>query len=273
MKTLFYFFVLGFASTTMLTSAQNSAMVKFPDELPDGLELADSPRTYEMTTDYYAYDLNAHFLNKRQFVATITRGLEGDSARWNEVNYSESADSYAPFPRGEKLNYLHDYTFKADAGIVNPGFFRDLPEANTFVKNLFWDVLGFDVFAYCCWDSLKLNQEYSARDINGEVDLAGVGTFNNKDIKVTWLGITRMNGELCAVIKYSVMNNPLSLKLENMSMTGRSHYWGEVYVSLEDKQIEYAGLSEDVLTNVKLKGMADELRGYTVRNIKLKKIN
>lgn len=273
MKTLFYCFVLGFVFTTMSTSAQNAPRAEFPERLPAGLDLVNSPRTYEMTTAYYEYDLDAHFLNKRQFVATITRGLPGDSARWDEVYYSESPDSSAPFPAGKELTYLHNYTFKADAGIVNPDFFKNIPEANTFVKNLFWDVLGFDVFAYCCWDSLSLNHEYSARDINGEVDLAGIGTFKNNDIKVTWLGESRMNGELCAVIKFSVMNNPLNIKLENMSMSGRSHYWGEVYVSLEDRQIEYAGLSEDVLTNVKLKGMKNDLRGYTVRKIELKKIN
>ena len=257
----------------MSASAQDPSMAELSGKLPKNLELNDSPRTYSMTTEYDEYDLNAHFLNKRLFIASITRRLPGDSARWNEVSYSETADSSASFPEGENLSYLHDYTFKADKGIVNPDFFRDMPQASPFVKNLFWDVLGFDVFAYCCWDSLTLNQEYRASDINGEVDLAGIGTFTNNDIRVTWLGTTMMNNEPCAILKYSVMNNPLHVDVPNMSMSGRSHYWGEVYVSLKDKQIEYADLSEDVLTNVKVKGMDNIFHGYTVRKIELKKID
>ena len=148
-----------------------------------------------------------------------------------------------------------------------------IPEADMFIKNLIWDVMGFDVFAYSCWDSLKLNKRYHAVDINSEVDLGGDGTFENKDIILTWIGITEKNNELCAIIKYSVMNNPLKLETDYIKMSGRSHYWGEVYVSLSDKQIEYAALSEDVVTDVSIKGQEGNILGYTVRNISLLKIN
>ena len=76
-----------------------------------------------------------------------------------------------------------------------------------------------------------------------------------------------------AIIKYSVMNNPLKLETDYIKMSGRSHYWGEVYVSLSDKQIEYAALSEDVVTDVSIKGQEGNILGYTVRNISLLKIN
>jgi hypothetical protein len=39
-----------------------------------------------------------------------------------------------------------------------------------------------------------------------------------------------------------------------MNFQGRSHYWGEIWVSLEDRQIEYATLFEDVLLEFKLPG-------------------
>jgi hypothetical protein len=65
------------------------------------------------------------------------------------------------------------------------------------------------------------------------------------------------------------MNGKLNLNLENIKMKGRSHYWGEVYVSLSDKQIEYANLSEDVITDVAIKGQPDNYLGYTVRKIEL----
>jgi len=39
-----------------------------------------------------------------------------------------------------------------------------------------------------------------------------------------------------------------------MTLKGRSHYWGEIWVSLSSKQIEYATLQEDVLGEMKLAG-------------------
>ncbi|MDR0743780.1 MAG: hypothetical protein LBF05_05445 [Tannerella sp.] len=74
------------------------------------------------------------------------------------------------------------------------------------------------------------------------------------------------------ILKYSVMNNPVNVEYENISMRGRSHYWGEIYVSLSDKQIEYASLTEDVLTDVKFKSQASNMSGYTVRTINLSRV-
>lgn len=89
---------------------------------------------------------------------------------------------------------------------------------------------------------------------------------------LTWIGLKKMNNKICAIIKYSTMNNPLKVEIEAMKMTGRSHYWGEVYVSLADKQIEYATLSEDVISDVLMKGQSQNYLGYTVRFITLSRI-
>jgi hypothetical protein len=88
-----------------------------------------------------------------------------------------------------------------------------------------------------------------------------------KDIRITWIGITDINGKICAIMKYSVMNNPLKIEYGDMLMKGRSHYWGEVSVSLSDKQIEYATLTEDVLTDVKRESQPNNIIGYTMRTI------
>ena len=65
----------------------------------------------------------------------------------------------------------------------------------------------------------------------------------------------------------------MKIEIDALKMSGRSHYWGEVYVSLSDKQIEYATLSEDVITDVLLKGQSQNYLGCTVRSITLSKIN
>ena len=41
-----------------------------------------------------------------------------------------------------------------------------------------------------------------------------------------------------------------------MTLKGRSHYWGAIWVSLASRQIEYATLQEDVLGEMTLTGQA-----------------
>ena len=42
--------------------------------------------------------------------------------------------------------------------------------------------------------------------------------------------------------------------LGGMTLQGRSHYWGQIWVALGTRQIEYATLYEDVLGEMKLTG-------------------
>jgi len=274
MKTLSFYLIPVFAMLFNVVQAQEKTQLDYLDQLPEGLELDNSiQRKYIMTTDYFDYDLKGNFLRKRRLTGEYTCGLEGDSARWNNVYISQLDDLESPFPKGMKQDYMENFNYKPDENVLTEDFFMKIPEANMFIKNLVWDVMGFDVFAYSCWDSLKLNKEYHSLELNSEVELAGEGTFENKDIILTWIGITEKNNEMCAIIKFSVMNNPLKVETDIITMTGRSHYWGEVYVSLSDKQIEYAALSEDVVTDVSVSGQADNFLGYTVRYITLSKIN
>jgi hypothetical protein len=82
--------------------------------------------------------------------------------------------------------------------------------------------------------------------------MPGVGTFQNRDVVLTWTGRSRRNGTGCALIEYRAFFNPLEIANGAMTLKGRSHYWGEIWVSLSTKQIEYATLYEDVLGELKL---------------------
>ena len=249
------------------TFAQTERAVDYLHHLPNDLKLDNSIRSYQMTTDYYNYNFSGVFLGKERVEGTITYGL-ADSIRLNDVYVSNSRTLDADFPKGVKKDYVENFTYVFGVHLVSPEFFQEnMPEADPLIMNLIWDAMGFEVFAYECWDSLTLNKEFQAKSINSALQIANIGTFENKDTRITWIGITEMNHEICAIFKYSVMNNPLSITLENMTMKGRSHYWGEVYVSLSDKQIECANLTEDVLSDTTIKGLTDNVLGYTVRTI------
>ncbi len=260
--------VLFTANCTFSQTENPSAYLK---SLP-AIELDKSQAaSYRMITDYCDFDPYGTFRGKNRIAGDLT--YKNDSVQWKNVHVSRSNSLDAEFPQGSRLSYMDNFKYKEGAEILPADFFREnLPEADPLTMNLVWDVMGFHVFAYDYWNSLKLNEEFKAADINSELEIA-IGTFENRDIRLTWLGVTEMNGELCAILKYSVLNNPLDVEYEHIAMRGRSHYWGEVYVSLSDKQIEYANLTEDILTEMKIKGQENHTTGYTVRYITLSKIN
>ena len=90
---------------------------------------------------------------------------------------------------------------------------------------------------------------------SGEIlKLPGVGTFQNRDVQLTWMGRSSRNGRDCALVGYSTFFNPLEIATAEIKMKGRSHYWGQIWVALATRQIEYATLYEDVLGEMTLKG-------------------
>ncbi|MCF7803926.1 MAG: hypothetical protein K9N46_01320 [Candidatus Marinimicrobia bacterium] len=254
---------------------------KFPvlnfDRLPHHLVLNNSiERFYQVVTDYLDYDLRGNFLRKTRVTGKYTAGLENGAVRWNDVTirYSNAENaSFSSFSEGNPQEYMENFTYIPSETIVQKSFFAEIPEADMRMKNLVWDMLGLEGFAYWYWDSLRINQEFRANALNSEVDLAGEGTFENKDIRLTWIGVTDRNSEPCAIIKFSTMNNPLTIETDAITMHGRSHYWGEVYVSMQDKEIEYATLTEDVLTDITIMGQPNNMLGYTVRKMTVSRIN
>ena len=230
-----------------------------------------TPQVYVMTADYNDYDLFGNFIKKSRVSGECTL-LKDGYVKWNNVTSSHSQNLNEPYPDGEKQNFMENFTYHPSSGVLNDSFFNKIPRADIFEKNLIWDMTMFEAFAWYKWDSLQLNTDFLAKDMNAEIKMPGVGTFENKGIRITWTGITKTNGKLCAIIKYMAMNNPLTMSYQNFTIKGRSHYWGNIYVSLSDKQIEYADLYEDVLLDIKTDGQVSGYKTNTVRNITLKKI-
>src|SRR5262249_36020259 len=112
--------------------------------------------------------------------------------------------------------------------------------------NLVWDTHMLEQFGQDYFGSLKLNVPYRPNARPQDVPLAGAGNFQNRRIELTWLGVSKMNGKPCALIRYQAFLNKLAISSPGFSAKGKSSYWGEIWVSLEDKQIERGTLDEDV---------------------------
>jgi hypothetical protein len=112
----------------------------------------------------------------------------------------------------------------------------------------------FETFGQKFLDKLKLNQPFhmvSDQDVN----LPDFGTFHNRDVVLEWVARSERNGQECALIDYRAFFNPLEIATGGMTIEGRSDYWGEIWVSLETRQIEYATIYEEVSGQMKIPGM------------------
>jgi hypothetical protein len=230
MKTEKFF---GMVVLFILTFAQVDAQKKMNPEifksLPQSLELKDEVQKYQVVTNHINGDIFGNFFNKMQVKGNYTRGLAGGNVKWNKVSVATSMQPEGDYPEGEKLNYMEDFSYVPSEEMIQPEKFEHFTGMYTaFAQNLVWDVLGIEGLAWAHFEKLKLNKPFKADDFNGEIDLAGLGTFENKNMLLTWTGISEVNGELCALIEYRTFNNPLEYNAEATKMKGLSHYWGNI---------------------------------------------
>jgi hypothetical protein len=262
----------GFMAFSQKKSNVNVTELLKAGTLPQNLELKDELQKYVVTTDHFNTDIFANFFNKMRVKGEYTRGLENGKVKWNNCSVAMSMSRDAEFPAGAPISYMEDFSYLVTADMLNPENFTTFTENSAFAKNLIWDMMAIEGFGWSAWDKLKLNEPYSAKDFNGKMELAGQGSFENKDVYLTWTGVSQRNGESCAVIEYQTMNNPLDYSGEGMSMKGRSHYWGTIWVSLEDKQIEHAVLFEDVVMEMQLPGQTNKQIMDATREISFVKV-
>jgi len=221
--------------------------------LPRQLQLRqDGPRSYRFICDYLYTEPLGNPLWKERMSAEYTRTSAGGGARWSNVRIARAKGFEEPFPEGEVQPFMEgfEYVLGSAKDTLKPEFFRGFPAADMKPKNLVWDTHMIEDFAWRYFDKLELNRPYALQTAPEDVPLAGAGTFQNRRVELTWTGISKRADRICALIRYEAFGNKFEASAGNVIARGRSHYWGEIWVSLRDKQIEYATLLEDVLTEV-----------------------
>ena len=259
--------ITGFIAFGQKKSSVNVNEILKAGVLPQNLELKDELQKYVVTTDHFNTDIFGNFFNKMRVRGEYTRGLNNGKVKWNNVSVAMAMQRDAEFSAGTPVDYMENFSYLVSEDMLKPEAFSTFGENSAFTKNLVWDMMGIEGFAWNSFGKLKLNSPYSDNDFNGKMDLAGQGSFENKDVQITWTGVSERNGEICATIEYRTFNNPLEYSGEGMAMQGRSHYWGTIWVSLEDKQIEHAVLYEDVVMEMNLPGQTNKQIMNAVREI------
>ncbi len=278
MKSIHTITVIAVIMTLLLSgltsageSTQKSGIDKYLTVLSNDVTLVeDGPQAYRMTTIWHNRGINGDATAKFVITGNYTRALGDGMVRWNNVQIRVFGDPSQPESDTIPQEWMENFTYKSPDDIADQELFFEFPsdESTHLLRTLVWDAIAFEVFAWDYFDQLKLNEPLTPADFaNMTVQMADWGTIGMKDLRLTWLGISKMNGEICALIQCESFMNPV----RSLGITGRSLYWGRIWVSLEDKQIEYGKFNEDV--NMEMGASDDSKRFLNVqREVEFKRI-
>lgn len=226
--------------------------------LPKTAEVRDTgPRTYRFTVQYTSMNTVGDVIHRQRIVGDYTRGLPHGDATWSHVTLATATGSTGDLPEGTPRAFMEGLTYRVagpdPSNTLAPDFFRNFPADAVLERNLVWDTVMIESFGQAQFPHLVLNEPFHVSRAQN-VDMPGVGTFRNQDVELTWVGQSRRNGRDCAVIDYTALMNPFEITNGGLKMQARSHYWGQIWVSLADRQIEYATLYEVVAGELTLPG-------------------
>jgi hypothetical protein len=223
--------------------------------LPQGTTVKDNgPREYRFTVVYYTANSKGEIVRRQRLTGDYTRGLTDGEVVWKNVAEADAEGATAAFGTAEKRDFMEGFRYPNDlARTLRPGFFKTFPATAVFERNLVWDTGMIEHFGQDFFGHLRLNEPY--HDIsNQDVNMPDVGTFHNREIVLEWIGGSQRNGQDCALIQYQAFFNPLKIVNGGMDLKARSDYWGQIWVSLATKEIEYGTLNENVQGEMKLAG-------------------
>ena len=247
--------VAFFAALDLLGHSQTQPLSEAIWSLPRGLAVKDAgPRTYRFTVEYNSANSKGDIFQRQRFTAEYTRGLSGGEVMWKNVTQETAVGATAPFGTAQKRDFMEGFRYRNDLdSSFRPDFFKGFPPTAIMERNLVWDTGMIEMFGQNYFDHLKLNEPYHAIS-NGDTEIPAVGRFHNRDVVLEWVGRSKRNAEDCAVIEYQAFFNPIEIAVGGMTMKGRSDYWGQIWVSLATKQIEYGTIHESVVAEMKLPG-------------------
>lgn len=231
-------------------NSQLQALEKYFSKLPTDLILDESkPQKYLVTTHWHNRDVKGNGTGKFIINGEYTRDLNDQIVRWNSVRIEVFQDPTKSNSDTLLQNWMEGLSYKSPDDLANPDLYNKFPtdESKHLLRTLLWDAIAFEIIGWNYFDKLKLNETLKASDYeNFTAPMADWGSLIMRDLKLTWIGISKMNNEICALIQFESFANPV----QSFGILGRSLYWGRIWVSLEDKQIEYGKLNEDIIMEI-----------------------
>ncbi|MEN8125911.1 MAG: hypothetical protein ABFR32_12370 [Bacteroidota bacterium] len=251
MKTLNYLF-LAFMLVSNCLLAQNSNIDKYFLINPTEIKARNTGiQEYDVTLKWQNLDaINGTEINCNGVKATYIIDLENNTVGWKDVSIAKINNFNQKQFQGNNLPSFNDFSYKAlDTAFLKEDFYKNIPpEQQDLAKWLVSDAIQMQGLALYVFDSLEFNKEFVPELLNNyDIKFENWVTFSSRYQKLIWSGITKFNNEICAVVKFESLYNPVEIDNKQMSVKGRSLYYGEMWISLDDKQVEYASMIEDVI--------------------------
>jgi hypothetical protein len=262
MKTLNYLF-LAFMLISNYLSAQKSDIDKYLSQKPSEIKARISGiQEYDVILKWQNLDaIGGSKFNCNAVKANYMVGLENDSVGWKDVSMAQITDFQQKNFYGTYLPSFNDFKYKvSETNFLKEDFYKNLPtEQRDLAKWLVSDAIQMQGLAFYVFDSLEFNKEFVPEFMdNNNVKFENWVTFTSRYQKLIWSGITKHNNEVCAIVKFESLYNPLKIENNQMSVKGRSLYYGEMWISLKSKQVEYAVMAEDVIMKLKSTSFPEE---------------
>ncbi len=164
---------------------------------------------------------------------------------------SGAAGAEEPDSPGQPLEVMEGFQYGLSEEIVQESFFERFPknDLRDVVKTMVWDGMLIQMFEMMLpgFESLPLNEFHPVPEYEGfTVEMCDWGAIEMRDLRLKWTGSSTMHGETCAVVLFQSFANPVDAP----GIRGRSCYWGQVWVSLDDWEIECLTMNEDIVLEI-----------------------
>jgi len=262
MKTQLFVFMIFMLATTCLFAQRNS-IDRYLDLNPAEIKPGKAGlQEYAVSLKWQNMDaINGNTFNCNAVKATYITGLKNDSVCWKDVSLAQIRDFQQKDQAGTRLPSFNGFTYTINGtNFLAEEFYKPIPpEQRDLAKWLVSDAIQMQGLAWYVFDSLEFSKPYLPKFLNNyDIRFNDWVTFTSRYQKLTWSGITKYNNEVCAMIKFESLYNPVNVDNSQMSVKGRSLYYGEIWISLSDKQVEYASMVEDVIMKLKSPAFPEE---------------
>ncbi len=176
-----------------------------------------------------------------------------NEASWDDVRMAQISDFNDKPQNTVNLSALDGFSYGINnLDFLGESFYNELPsDLIDLARWLVSDAIQMQGMVWYFIDSLEFNRELSPVMLEDyDIVFENWVKFTSRYQKLKWSAITKHNEEICAVINFQSAYNPVQAKTDDISFKGRSLYYGEIWVSLQDKQVEDALMLEDVVMNL-----------------------
>jgi hypothetical protein len=249
MKRVVLNFVFFFAVSGII--AQDNSLKRYFDvKLKDITAIIPEKQEYDVVIKKQIL----HPIEKRVFFTDALKATflvyGTDSVVWHNVGWSRIDDLLQEPVQTVNWDEFNGRVHKTGStDLLNEEFYSNIPpEKREWAKMMTSDVPWLE-FGWFILDSLEFQKDYFPQVMdNKDIAVEGSYTFSSSYLKCIWSGITLHNDEICAIVKFESLNSQLiSYSGDTIAMKGRDMYYGELWVSLNDKQIERLVMVEDVV--------------------------